>query len=196
MNGKTTLGVAMAGVLFWTFGSNAAVALEVDSEQSRISLVSTKILADGTSSVSEVFSFTSLAGSVADDGAATVVIDLGAVETGIDIRNQRMSEFFFEVSEYPEATITAQIPDSALNEGNQLMDLQVFVDMHGSQMEYLVPVVVTTDSENIMVVATEPVLVDATSFELKGGLEKLGELAGLLHIPTTVPVSFNLSFTR
>ena len=46
------------------------------------------------------------------------------------------------------------------------------------------------------VVATEPVLVDAASFELKGGLAKLGELAGLLHIPSTVPVSFTLSFTR
>lgn len=193
---NTVLIPAIASILTLAVGSHSAMALEVDSSQSRVSLVSTKILADGTSSVSEVFSFTSLAGSVGDNGSATVTIDLGAVETGIDIRNQRMSEFFFEVSEYPDATITAQIPETALEEGSQKMDLQVAVDMHGSQAEYLVPVVITSNSESILVVATEPVLVDAASFELKGGLDKLGELAGLLHIPTTVPVSFNLLFVR
>lgn len=193
---NTVLIPAIASILTLAVSSHSAMALEVDSSQSRVSLVSTKILADGTSSVAEVFSFTSLSGSVGDNGSATVTIDLGAVETGIDIRNQRMSEFFFEVSEYPDATITAQIPETALDEGSQKMDLQVAVDMHGSQAEYLVPVVITSNSESILVVATEPVLVDAASFELKGGLDKLGELAGLLHIPTTVPVSFNLLFVR
>ena len=196
MKRRRSLISAFTVVLIGAIASSATMALEVDSEQSRVSLVSTKILADGTASVTEVFSFNSLAGSVTDEGLATVTIDLGDVDTGIDIRNERMSEFFFEVSEYPEATVTAQIPDSTLEVGNQLMDLQVSVDMHGSQTDYLVPVVINSNSETVSVVATEPVLVDAASFELKGGLAKLGELAGLLHIPSTVPVSFTLSFTR
>ena len=68
--------------------------------------------------------------------------------------------------------------------------------MHGSEANYTVPVVITATNNNITVVAVEPVLVNATQFELDAGLGKLTELAGLFHIPTTVPVSFSLSFNR
>lgn len=196
MNYQSILKCGVVPVLALAVVGNSAQALEINSDESRVSLVSTKILADGTNSVSEVFMFNSVSGSVASDGAATVTIDLGTVETGIDIRNQRMGEFFFEVAQFPDATITAQIPDSALEIGSHTMDLEVGVSMHGSQMDYTVPVVISSDADNVIVVASQPVLVDATSFELNGGLQKLGELAGLLHIPKTVPVSFNLAFSR
>jgi len=182
----TCIGLSVGNVL----------ALDVDSDQSRESVVSTKILADGTSSFAEVFAFNALAGTVADDGTATVSIDLGAVETGIDIRNERMGEYLFETATYPEATITATVPDEAMANGYRTIDLDITVDMHGSQMDYTVPVMITSDDEKVLVVASQPLLVDANSFELQGGLGKLGELAGLLHIPTQVPVTFNLSFSR
>jgi len=196
MNRNITLSAAMATAIICGVASTSSVALELDSENSRVSLVSTKVLADGKASVLEVFSFSSLSGSVADDGAASVVIDLETVDTGIGIRDQRMGEFFFKVAKYPAATITTQIPESVLEEGSQVMELPVSVNMHGNDVEYMVPVIVTSSTENIMAVAVEPVLVDATAFKLEGGLGKLGELAGLLHIPTTVPVSFSLSFNR
>jgi len=176
--------------------SHHALALKIDNNNSYVSLVSTKILADGTSSVSEVFTFSSLAGSVSDDGAATVTLELGSVETGIDIRNERMGKFLFETDRYPEAKITAQIPDTALATGGRMIDLDITVDMRGKQMMYTVPVVVTSDKAQVLVAASKPLLVDANSFGLQGGLGKLGELAGLMHIPSTVPVMFNLVFER
>jgi len=196
MNKATTAHFLLAIAISAGVGIKSAAALEVDSDASSVNLVSTKILADGTSSVSELFSFNSLAGSVADDGSATVSVDLGVVQTGIDIRNERMSEHLFETAKYPEATITAQVPESAMSNGISLIDLDVEVDMHGSQVSYTVPVIVTSDDSKIMVVASQPVLVDAASFQLEGGLGKLGELAGLLHIPATVPVTFTLAFNR
>ena len=173
-----------------------ALALEVDSSQSKVNVVSTKVLADGTASVAEIFTFDSLEGSVGEDGTASVTIDLAAIKTGIDIRNERMGEYLFETDRYPEATITAQIPDAALSTGSQTLDLELNVDMHGKQMMYTVPVMVASDESSVMVTSEEPLLVDAASFDLQGGLGKLGELAGLLHIPATVPVTFSLTFNR
>ena len=194
LNTKHALAVSFATMT--AFASVNALALDIDSEYSQVSLVSTKVLADGTQSVAEVFTFDSLSGSVGDDGAASIAIDLASISTGVDIRNERMGEFFFETSKYPEATITAQIPDDAFANGSRTMDIDVSVNMHGSDSEYSVPVHISSDDAGVTVVATKPVLVDATSFELSGGLAKLGELAGLLHIPATVPVSFNLAFTK
>ncbi len=188
--------VIASSALLGVFTIAPASALDLDSAKSRVSLVSTKVVGDGKASVSEVFSFPALSGSVAGDGTASVAIDLNAVQTGIDIRNERMGKYFFEVAEHPAATISAKVPQDALGEGTQQMDLQVSVAMHGSEAEYTVPVVVTATADNVTVVAVEPVLVNAASFELEGGLNKLAELAGLFHIPTTVPVSFSLSFNR
>jgi len=188
--------VVVTGALYGLFNIASASALELNSDNSRVSLVSTKAVGDGKSTVAEVFSFPTLTGNVADDGTASVVIDLSSIQTGIDIRNERMSEFFFEVANHPEAVISAQVSESALKAGTQQMDLQVTVAMHGSEAEYTVPVVVTATDKNVTVVAVEPVLVAASSFELESGLGKLTELAGLFHIPTTVPVSFSLSFDR
>ena len=177
-------------------GASSAFALDIDSSNSKVNVVSTKVLADGTSSVAEIFTFSSLAGSVDDNGEASITIDLGAIETGIDIRDERMGEYLFETDRYPDATITAQIPDSALATGSRTIQLELNVDMHGKQMMYTAPVMVSSDATTVMVTTEEPLLVDAASFDLQGGIGKLGELAGLLHIPTTVPVTFSLTFTR
>lgn len=176
--------------------ATSALALELDSSHSRVNLVSTKVLADGSSSAAEVFTFDSLAGSVGNDGSATITIDLGAIQTGIEIRNERMAEYLFETSDYPEVTINSRIDDSVIMAGFRTIDLDIDVDMHGKQISYSVPVLVTADDSSVMVISEEPLLIDASSFDLQGGLGKLSELAGLLHIPTTVPVTFSLTFTR
>ncbi|MGQ7846454.1 YceI family protein [Granulosicoccus sp. 3-233] len=173
-----------------------ALALDIDSGNSKVNVVSTKVLADGTSSVAEIFTFNSLEGSVDDSGEATVTIDLGAIETGIDIRNERMGEYLFETDRYPTATITAQVPETALAPGQQTLDLEIGLDMHGKQATYTLPVLVASDAAQVTVTAEQPLLLDVTAFDLQGGLGKLGELAGLLHIPATVPVTFSLTFNR
>ena len=47
-----------------------------------------------------------------------------------------------------------------------------------------------------MVSATEPVMLEASDYDLGGGIGKLTSLAELMLIPTTVPVSFNLVFSE
>ena len=43
------------------------------------------------------------------DGAARVEIDLASVNTGVEIRDERMREIFFQVADFPSATVTAQL---------------------------------------------------------------------------------------
>lgn len=186
----------MSTILACTLATGNAMALDVDSEHSSVSLVSTKVLADGSSSAAELFTFDALSGSVDEDGKATVMIDLGAVQTGIDIRNERMAEFLFETEQYPQATITAQIDEATTTPGNHQTELTLDVDMHGNQVSYTVPVLISADDTSVEVVSRQPILVDATTYELQGGIGKLAELAGLMHIPMTVPVTFSLSFAR
>ncbi len=187
---SVVLPLMLAGLAFH------AAALEIDSSQSSLSVVSIKTKADGASSATEVFSFNSLTGNVNDDGMASVTIDLASVAKGINSSNESLDEPLFETSRYSEATLSAQVPESALAIGSHVINLEVDVDMHGNQVTYTVPVMITSGDNSVLVASNEPLIVDASAFKLQGGLGKLGELAALLRIPVTVPITFSLSFTR
>jgi len=167
------LGTALA-----TLPLAASAALALDPSRSSVTLLSIKVLADGTSSVTERHAFTELVGRVDDDGAASVSIPLAAIETGVPIRNERMSEFLFETGTYPEATIEATVPAAALESGTHQLELEATLDLHGERQTILVPVSVDRDVGAVTVTAIEPVLLDAAAHDLAGGIGKLAELAG------------------
>lgn len=170
--------------------------MTLDAERSSISMISVKVPAGGDSSVSERLGFSEVSGQVDNDGQATVSIPLDSINTGIDIRDERMREHLFETGEWPEATITASVPQSALSEGSHRIDLDTTLSLHGKEQQLSIPALVDVDSDTVVVNSMEPVLLDAADYELGGGIDKLTELAGLMLIPTTVPVSFTLTFTR
>ncbi|MBO6764410.1 MAG: YceI family protein [Maricaulis sp.] len=82
---------------------------QLDRETSSVGFVSIK-----SGEIAEAHHFTNLTGSVAEDGTAELLIALDSVETGIEIRNERMREHFFQTGEYPQARLTAQIDLAAL----------------------------------------------------------------------------------
>ena len=120
---------------------------------------------------------------------------MGSIETGIDIRDERMGEHLFETSEYPDATISASVPEEALSDGTHTIDLPASLTLHGQTRELVLPVVIADTGDTVTVTTREPVLLDAAEYDLVGGLGTLADLAKLAHIPTTVPVSFSLTFT-
>jgi len=177
--------------------ANAAIAdLTLDSERSSVSLITFKVLAEAAASVGERHSFSNLKGSVGSDGAATVSVPLDTIETGIPIRNERLAQFVFETEKYPNATITADVPDAVMAVGTHSVDLNVTLTFHGKEQMLTVPVLVVSADSEVVVSATQPVMLDATAYDLGAGIGKLAELAKLLHIPTTVPVSFTLVFDK
>ncbi|MEE4108164.1 MAG: YceI family protein [Halieaceae bacterium] len=168
-------------------------AWDLDAERSTVQFLSVK-----NASVAEVHHFTKVSGGIDDDGEATVTIDLASVETMIPIRNERMREMLFETARFPEATLSARVPDDLdeLDAGETTRaDLEVSIDLHGKTALYSAAAHVTRLADgSLQVVLAAPVLVKAADFGLEGGVEMLREVAGLKNISTAVPVDATLVF--
>lgn len=76
----------------------------LDSQSPLLNFVSIKKV-----HVVETHRFESLSGAITDTGVATLVIDLNSVNTGIDIRNERMRNLLFETATFPQATASVDI---------------------------------------------------------------------------------------
>jgi polyisoprenoid-binding protein YceI len=163
---------------------------------SRLAYVSIK-----AGEVAENNRFDTLSGSVGPSGAATLAIDLASVETGVDIRNERMREIFFGVADNPTATVTAQLDPAAfsgLAVGQSLTrPLKANVAIKGMTGEVESEVIVTRVTEDrVIVVPTAPVIVSTDMFGLTDELGELRALAELPSITPAVPVTFTLAFRR
>jgi len=167
----------------------------LDGESSRLSFISSK-----NGNVSEVQRFLVLHGQVQPDGLARLEVELESINSGIPLRDERMRAELFEIKQFAEATVTAQInlaPIQDLANGAQLeLRLPLTVNLHGKQHEYNVELLATRlDERRFQVVTLEPVVLNAADFDLAPGLEKLRNLAGLSAISLSVPVNAVLIFT-
>ncbi|MBD3646319.1 MAG: YceI family protein [Pseudomonadales bacterium] len=174
--------------------SVAIAEWRLDPDNSSVSFVSVK-----NAQVAEAHAFTSLEGTVTDQGVATVRITLDSVETMVPIRNERMREMLFETGVFPNATFESRVPlDSitGLAAGETArIDLDGTLSVHGNSATLSIPVIVTnTGNGSYQVNTVKPVIVSAEKFDLVAGIEKLREVAGLDSIAPSVPVSFSLQF--
>lgn len=174
--------------------SNAFAQWELMNDESTVSYVSIK-----KSIVGEVNGFGTLDGSIASNGAMSVVIDLGSVETNIPIRDERMKTMLFEVASFPTATISATLDPDALKQmkvGETYRESVNFnLSLHGISKQLTTDVrVVKLSNNRILAVSEKPVIVSADEYNLSKGVEKLREVASLPSISTAVPVTFSLVF--
>jgi len=168
----------------------------LDQASSNLSFVSVK-----AGDIGEAHGFGGLSGTVAPDGAAILTIDLASVDTGIDIRDERMREFLFETTTYPRATVTAAIdPASFATLGvgeSRATTISATLDLHGAKGEIDADVtVLRAGPDTVVVSSNRPIIVDAGAAGLADGLAKLQELAGLASISAVVPVTFSLTYRR
>ncbi len=171
-------------------------AWTLDPAGSRLTYVSIK-----AGEVAEANRFDKLSGSVAGDGTATLDIDLASVNTGVDIRNERMREIFFEVTGNPKASVAAKLDPAAfagLAVGQSIVrPMKATVSIKGATSDVETEVLVTRVSDDrITVVPTAPVIISTDMFELTDELGELRALAQLPSITPAVPVTFSLAFTR
>jgi polyisoprenoid-binding protein YceI len=168
----------------------------LDAAGSRLSYVSIK-----AGEVAEANRFDTLSGSVAADGTATLDINLASVNTGVDIRNERMRDIFFQVADNPKATVTAKLDPASfagLAVGQSLTrPLKATVAIKGATSDVETEVLVTRVSDDrVTVVPTAPVIISTDMFGLTDELGELRALAQLPSITPAVPVTFTLAFTR
>jgi len=168
----------------------------LDSQHALVNFVSIK-----NNQIAELHSFSGLNGCIEDSGQALITIPLRSVNTGIDIRNERLQEHLFVTVEYPKASITAQLDQqwlASLEQGQAYdLTLEFTLDLHGSKqvLNALVGVIIDANG-NLHVETIQPILLSAGLFGLNDGIAKLGELAGLQAIATAVPVTFAMVFKQ
>lgn len=172
--------------------SNAEWVL--DGNNSTLSFISTKAV-----NVAEVHEFGMLDGSVDGDGNVEIMIDLASVNTGIEIRDDRMRDMLFETGSFASAKLETSVDmemlealaigeSSAVSVGGELT-------LHGQTVPLTFDVIVTRNSQSgLLVVSEQPVVISAAQFGLVEGVERLREIAGLPSISVAVPVSFVLAF--
>jgi len=173
----------------------AAAGWQLDSERSSLYFLSIK-----KNDVAEVHQFDRLSGSY-DHGEAKLVIDLTSVDTGIDVRDERMREHLFETGSHPKATVTVEVPEQRvadLKPGEQMvLDSGGTLALHGQSHEVDTPLSVTRLGDGRLEVANvRPVVVNAGDYGLARGVDKLREIAGLSSISPAVPVQFTLYFSK
>lgn len=167
----------------------------IDNDASSLHFMSTK-----NAQVTEIHKFDNFKGHLSDKGELHVVVDLSSVNTAIDIRDTRMQEMLFKVSEYAEATFDASLPKSMMNlsTGDVVTgNVDGTLSLHGNKVNTRFSVMVSKVNDNTLTVTTvTPTLVKAESFGLSQGIEALRAVAGLKSITTTVPVTFAITLTQ
>lgn len=167
---------------------------QLDGNRSDVNFVSVK-----KESVAEVHHFKKLSGTI-QEHHAEIVIDLGSVESGIAIRNQRMQSMLFEVSRFASAKVSVDLSGvnyEALKLGESVtLQLPLLLDLHGIKRTAVADVQLIAVAGGLLVTSRRPVIVKASDFGLDGGIEALRQVASLPSIAQAVPVSFHLQFIR
>ncbi|MCV0424132.1 MAG: YceI family protein [Roseibium sp.] len=169
---------------------------QIDAEDTALFYVTTK-----KEHVAETHMIPDVFGGLSAEGFLRVALDMGSVQSGIEVRDGRLREHLFDVINFPVATFTAEIDVTeyeSLSIGESMVgyingDLVVvgtegFVDFD---------VLVTRVNENRVVVSSlGPAIINGADFGLTEGIDKLRELAKLPSISYSVPVNFVISLVR
>ncbi len=151
------------------------------------------------SEITEQHRFTQLSGSVRDNGEARLTINLASVDTRIPIRDERMRDLLYQVTQFPSATFSTRLSLAPILELQDESSYSTLISgelaLHGAKIVLEVPVEVTAlGAGRFAVVSEETVDVDAAEVNLVKGIEELRKIAGLASISPIVPVSFSLEF--
>ena len=164
----------------------------LDSGSSTVSFGSVKAEVAG-----EVHHFESITGSISEQGAVSVEIDVASVQTNIDIRNERMLEWVLNSA--PTATLEAQIDMATVNAlaagDTTLMDVSGTLSVNGASLDVSASFFVAKLADSKLLVTTaDMIMLSVDAAGLTAGVDKLMELAGLPSITRVSPVTLRMVF--
>jgi polyisoprenoid-binding protein YceI len=162
---------------------------QLNTQQSAFSFLTTK-----NSDHTEEHTIQFGSGQVDQQGQVSLKLDLATVDTMIPIRDQRLRDILFEVAEFPQAIITAQLePQMPLLEP---FTLPVNLNLHGQQKQVTTRLLIQSVGEQLVVTNFEPVVVNGKDFGLDPAINQLTRIAGLRSINYEVLVDFKLVFEK
>lgn len=188
--------------VLWFLGAILTLSLSpalahwnLNNAHSQLSFVSIK-----AGDIGEVHHFNSLEGSLDNEGNLKLTIDLTSVDTMIQIRDERMQKFLFNVAEFPSAEFRAQLDPKLYNAipvgSSNVLDVTGTLSLVGVEQTVSAKVLATrVGARSVVVSSLQPVVLNAGAFKLTEGVNQLREIAGLPSISLAVPVTFVLSFS-
>ncbi|MEM9062979.1 MAG: YceI family protein [Pseudomonadota bacterium] len=193
---KRLLAAAVAAALSFSTAPAFADGWSLAPEHSKVAFGSIK---SGT--VGEAHHFTGLTGTVGEDGAAAVQIDVTKLETWVDIRNERMLKHVFDAINFPKVEITGKIDmaaASALKPGEStILSEEITVKFLETELPLDAELFVLAVSDDMVLVTTDEMLmVETADLGIDGGVDELMELASLESITRVTPVTLRLMFEK
>ncbi|NRB31662.1 MAG: YceI family protein [Rhizobiaceae bacterium] len=164
-------------------------------DQSRIAFGSIK-----KDTVGEVHHFEGVTGTVGEDGKLTLAVDLGSVETNIDIRNERMLEHVFQGGK-AKAMVSGEIDLDEVKDlkpgDTSIIDFEGVLAFAGINVDVEAEMLVARLAENRVLVSTADfIMVSTEDFGIDPGVNKLMELAKLPGITRVTPVAVRVVFEK
>jgi polyisoprenoid-binding protein YceI len=178
----------------------ASAGWVVQTPASSVQFVTTKAGLAGVGGISEVQKFSQFGGSLSNAGRLDFNVTLASVQTGIEIRDERLKTMLFKITDTPQATFSADIKPSfidALAVG-QSSDLNVEGQFTlGGQTKPMTAALRVTrlSATQLQVVTREPLIVNANDHGMKTGVEALREVMGLNFLASVAPISLHLILT-
>ncbi len=183
-------------LLFTALSMPAWAQWQLNNEESALYYVTSKAAA-----ISEINTFSNLAGEIGDDGRATLDIQLNSVDTSIEIRDQRMQEILFEVANYPLASVSIDtdmrmLENLSVGESRN-NSVTYTLNLHGMSQTLSTELnIVKLAGDKIKISSVSPIIINAGQFALAQGVEALREVAGLPSINPNVVVTFSLVYQQ
>lgn len=173
----------------------------VDGTQSNLNFVTTKAGQAGVGGIGEVQTFKRFTGGMDATGQIKLVIDLASVDTGVEIRDERLRTMLWNIKATPQATFTAKLSAENLTKlssdttGDATSDMDVAgqLELAGQTKPVNAKLrAIRTSGNKIMVVTRAPIIINSNDYGLKAGVEAMREVMNLNFLASTAPVSFSL----
>ena len=193
---KGMLGAASIFIASSLFSSAAYADWILDAENSNISYGTVK-----NDMIGENNTFKTISGHLNNDGQIDIDIDLSSIDTLIEIRDGRMRDIVFKVSENATAKLSGEIDLKAYDNQeigtSRIIETTVSLELVGQKLEHDVKLLVTRLAKNKVMVTPHGVMfIDADDYDLVDAIEILRNLAGLDSIASVISMGFYLTFIK
>ncbi len=168
---------------------------KLNNQASTVNFITTK-----NSSKTEVQTFKKIQGKISGT-QVTLSVDLNSVDTGIEIRDERLRTLFFNTAKFPVATVAIVLKKSDLAHlkpgQRKILKRDADITLLDTTQTVAVELQVIALAKNeLLVVSEQPIIVDLKSFYLLKGVNALREIAKLQSINAAIPVTFSLLFSH
>ena len=188
---KGMLGAAAIFIASSLFSSAAYADWILDAENSNISYGTVK-----NDMIGENNTFKTISGHLNNDGQIDIEIDLSSIDTLIEIRDGRMRDIVFKVSENATAKLSGQM-DLKVYDNQEIGTSRISLELVGQKLEHDVKLLVTRLAKNKVMVTPHGVMfIDADDYDLVNAIEILRNLAGLDSIASVISMGFYLTFIK